>query len=151
MAPSYANIFMGDLEERLFLSSLKQHLSWFRFKDDVDMKWMHSDKELNGFFEHANSFHPSIKFTHEMSKTKLAFLDTTTTVKEGNIISDLYSKPTDKHQYLSPSSCHPKQCFKSTPVSQAIRIKRICSTVESTKQRLGELRHHLKRRSIMTK
>jgi hypothetical protein len=24
MAPSYANIFMGDLEERLLLSSLKQ-------------------------------------------------------------------------------------------------------------------------------
>ena len=38
MAPSYANIFMGDLEERLLLSSLKQPLSWFRFIDDVDMK-----------------------------------------------------------------------------------------------------------------
>jgi hypothetical protein len=38
MAPSYANIFMGDLEERLLLSSLKQLLSWFRFIDDVDMK-----------------------------------------------------------------------------------------------------------------
>jgi hypothetical protein len=30
MAPSYANIFMGDLEERLLLSSLKQSLSWLR-------------------------------------------------------------------------------------------------------------------------
>jgi hypothetical protein len=29
---------MGDLEERLLLSSLKQSLSWFRFIDDVDMK-----------------------------------------------------------------------------------------------------------------
>jgi hypothetical protein len=37
MAPSYANIFMGDLEERLLLSSLKKPLSWFRFIDDVDM------------------------------------------------------------------------------------------------------------------
>ena len=27
MTPSYANIFMGDLEERLLLSSLKQPLS----------------------------------------------------------------------------------------------------------------------------
>jgi hypothetical protein len=42
MAPSYANIFMGDLEERLLLSSLKQPFSWFRFIDDVDMKWTHS-------------------------------------------------------------------------------------------------------------
>jgi hypothetical protein len=59
--------------------------------------------------------------------------------------TDLYSKPTDKHQHLSPSSCHPKHCFKSIPFSQAIRVKRICSTVETTKQRLGDLRHHLKR------
>jgi hypothetical protein len=50
MALSYANIFMGDLEERLLLSSLKQLLSWF-------MKWLHSDKELDEFFEHANSIH----------------------------------------------------------------------------------------------
>jgi hypothetical protein len=55
--------------------------------------------------------------------------------------TDLYSKPTDKHQYLSPSSCHPKHCFKSISFSQAIRVKRICSTVETTKQRLGDLRH----------
>ena len=105
MAPSYANIFMGDLEERLLLSSIKQPLSWFRFIDDVDMKWIHSDKEEHdGFFEHANSIHPSIKFTHEVSKAKMSFLDTTTTVKEGNMTTDLYFKPTDKHQYLSPSS-----------------------------------------------
>ena len=80
MAPSYANIFMGDLEERLLLSSLKQPLSWFRFIDDFDMKWIHSDKELDEFFEHANSIHPSIKFTHDVSKTKRSFLDTTTSL-----------------------------------------------------------------------
>ena len=37
-------------EEGLLLSSLKQPLSWFRFIDDVDMKWIHSDKELDAFF-----------------------------------------------------------------------------------------------------
>ena len=84
---------MGDLEERILLSSLIQPLSWFQFIDDVGMKWIHSDKELNEFFEHANSIHPSIKFTHEVSKTKISFLDTTTTVKEGNMTTDLYSKP----------------------------------------------------------
>jgi hypothetical protein len=153
MAPSYANIYMGDLAELLLLSSLKQPLSLFRFIDDVGLKWIHSDKELDEFFEHANSIHPSIKFTNEVSKTKLYFLDTTTTVNEGNMTTDLYSKPTDKHQYLSPSSCHPKHCFKSIPFSQAIRIrvKRICSTVETTKQRLGDLRHHLKRQGYNDK
>jgi hypothetical protein len=47
------------------------------------MKWTHGDKELDEFLEHANSIHPSIKFTHEVSKTKMSFLDTTTTVKGG--------------------------------------------------------------------
>jgi hypothetical protein len=122
MAPSYANIFMGDLEERLLLSSLKQLLSWFRFIDEVDMKWTHGDKELYEFLEHADSIHPTIKFTHEVSKSKMSFLDTITTVKEGNMTTDLYSKPTDKHQYLSHSSWHPKHCFNRIPFSQAIRI-----------------------------
>jgi hypothetical protein len=59
-----------------------QPLSWFRLIDDVDMKWIHSDKELDEFFEHANSIHPSIKYTHEVSKAKISFLDTTTTAKD---------------------------------------------------------------------
>jgi hypothetical protein len=33
------------------------------------MKWTHGDKELDEFMEHANSINPSIKFTHEVSKT----------------------------------------------------------------------------------
>jgi hypothetical protein len=115
------------------------------------MKWIHSDKDLDEFFEHANSINSSIKFTQEVSKTKMSFLDTTTTVKEGNMTTDLYSKPTDKHQYRAPTSCHPKHCFKSIPFSQAIRIKRICSTLETTKQRLGDLRHHLKKRGYNDK
>jgi hypothetical protein len=107
MAPSYAKICMGDREERLLLSSIKQPLSWFWFIDDVDMKWTHGDRDLDEILEHANSIHPSIKFTHAVSKTKMFFLDTTTMVKGGNMTTDLYSKPKDKHQYLSPSSCHP--------------------------------------------
>jgi hypothetical protein len=53
------------------------------------MKWTDGDKELDDFLEHANSIHPSIKFTHEVSKTKMSFLYTTTTVKEGNMTTDL--------------------------------------------------------------
>jgi hypothetical protein len=65
--------------------------------------------------------------------------------------TDVYSKPTDKHQYLSYSSCHPKHCFKSITFSQAIRVKRICFTVETTKQRIWDLRHHLRRREYNDK
>ena len=81
----------------------------------------------------------------------MSFLDATNTIKEGNMTTDLYSKPTHKKQFLSPSSCHPQHCFKSIPFSQAIRVKRICSIAETTKQRLGDLRHHLRRRGYNDK
>ena len=44
-----------------------------------------------------------------------------------------------------------KRCFKSLPFSQANRIKRIYSTVETTKQRLGDLCHDFKRRGYNNK
>jgi hypothetical protein len=41
------------------------------------MKWTHGDKELDEFLEHANSIHPSIKFTSwkENQRQKREFLD----------------------------------------------------------------------------
>ena len=110
------------------------------------MKWVDTEEDLENFVVHANSIHPSIKFTHEASKSRITFLDTCTTLSEGTLITDVYSKPTDTHQYLSPQSCHPKHCTKSIPFSQALRIKRICSTAGKTKQRLGQLKNRLKKR-----
>ncbi|XP_071149150.1 atrial natriuretic peptide receptor 1-like [Mytilus edulis] len=58
MAPSYANIFMGKLEKQLLESSIEKPLSWFRFIDDVDMKWNKSDDDLDTFITHAYNIHP---------------------------------------------------------------------------------------------
>ena len=128
MAPSFANIFMGDLEERILLSVPYKPLSWLRFIDDIDMKWNDTAEHLQDFLDHCNQFHHSIKFTSEFSSEKIAFLDTTTFVKNGVMTTDLHTKKTDKHQFLSPKSCHPKHCSRSIPYSQAIRLKRICSS-----------------------
>ncbi|XP_063406271.1 uncharacterized protein LOC134690225 [Mytilus trossulus] len=122
MAPSYANIFMGKLEKHIISSSLSKPLSWFRFIDDVDMKWIESQQKLDAFIRHANNAHQSIKFTYEISDSKISFLDTTTSIKDGVISTDLYCKPTDKHQYLSPQSCHPKH-YKKYPVQSSSQSK----------------------------
>ncbi|XP_063416353.1 uncharacterized protein LOC134697996 [Mytilus trossulus] len=146
MAPSYANIFMGKLEKQIIATSLSKPLSWFRFIDDVDMKWIESQQKLDDFIRHANNAHHSIKFTYEISDSKIFFLDTTTSIKDGVISTDLYCKPTDKHQYLSPQSCHPKHCTKSIPYSQLLGVKRICSSEEAVTKRLRELRGFLTKR-----
>jgi peptide-methionine (R)-S-oxide reductase len=146
MAPSYANIFMRKLEKQLLESSIERLLSWYRFIDDVDMKWTQSDEELQNFLYRANNLHPSIKFTHEISNTTISFLDTSSSLSEGVLSTDLYPKPTDTNQYLLPRSCHPPHVTKSIPYSQALRIRRICSTNKSLKKRLGQLTNNLKRR-----
>ena len=85
MAPSYANIFLGKLEKQIIQSSPHKPHSWFRFIDDVDMKWTESEENLHHFFDHANNVQPTIKFTHETFRTNISFLDTYTTCEKWHI------------------------------------------------------------------
>ena len=143
MAPSYANIFMGRLENLLLQSvSLKPH-TWLRFIDDIDMQWCHGRDSLQDFLHKANAFHPTIKFTSEISNNEHIFLDTKSHIQNDKIVVDLHTKPTDSHQYLLPNSCHPKHCSKNIPYSLALRIKRICSDPNTFEIRATELSQHL--------
>jgi hypothetical protein len=101
MAPSYANIFKGKLEKLIIQSAPYKPISSFRFIDDVDTKWTESAENLNRFFDH-DHVHPTIKVIHETSRNNISFLDTYTTCENGIMSTDIYNKPTDKHQYLSP-------------------------------------------------
>lgn len=59
MAQSYAYTFIRKLEKQLLNSSLHHPLSWVRFSDNIDMKWIESEENLKQFLDHANSIHPS--------------------------------------------------------------------------------------------
>ena len=59
MASAYANIFMGRFEGQLLRSVSLKPFSWFRFIDDVDMKWTHGPENLEIFLQEANRFHPT--------------------------------------------------------------------------------------------
>ena len=56
--------------------------------------------------------HRTIKLIADWSKTSINFLDVTVPIAKSIIETDLYGKPTDSHQYLSSSSCHPFLCKK---------------------------------------
>ena len=77
--------------------------------------------------ENINKFHPNLKFIYEKSKEKINFLDVVIKIKESWIITDLYCKPTDGHQYLQYDSCHADHIKRSIIFSQTLRLKRICS------------------------
>lgn len=98
---SYANIFMGRLETQILAEAKKKPLVWWRYIDDVFTMWTHGENHLKEFLQHLNQAHPTIKFTAEWSPDSVSFLHVTVTLKEGRIKTDLYSKPTDVHQYLA--------------------------------------------------
>ena len=67
MVPSYANIFMGHLEERLLNHIDNKPDNWGKHIDDVFMVWW--------FLDQINHFHPAIKFTAEWSDSSISFLN----------------------------------------------------------------------------
>jgi len=147
-APSYANIFMGDLEHRMLQSSPipLTNLYWKRFIDDIFFIWTPDTQDLDSFKDHLNSFHTTIKFTFDSSTHSVPFLDTLVTIQDKKLCTQLYSKPTDAHLYLRTDSCHPQHTFNSIPYSQALRIKRICSNPDDTNIHLQSLSTHLQKR-----
>ena len=146
MAPAYANIFIGRLDGQLMRSVARRPFSWSMFIDFIDMKWSQGRETLTTFLDEANNFHPSIKFTAEISNKQHEFLDTKSSLVGDTISVDLYTKPTDTHQYLLPTSCHPKHCCKNVPYSLALRLRRICSDSDTFESRARELTYHLCKR-----
>ena len=84
------------------------------------------NSEFTEFTEYMNAkvLKDKIKFTLEHSETELVFLDTKVHLKNGFLIPEIYSKPTDSHEYLNPKSSHPLNVVKNIPYSVALRVRR---------------------------
>ena len=68
MAVAFANIFMAKTEKTILRQSTKKPLVWKRFIDDIFCLWDTNKEDIDQFIEHANSCHPTIKFTAEVSQ-----------------------------------------------------------------------------------
>ena len=69
MGPSYANLFVGFIENKFFSNYHDDYI------DDCVGATSSSKEELNLFINAVNSFHPALKYTWEISENSLAFLD----------------------------------------------------------------------------
>jgi hypothetical protein len=143
MAPSYAILFMAQLEEEFLEKQSKKPLVWWRYIDDIYMVWTHGLEELQKFQQNFDAFHQTIKLTWDISEEVANFLDTTTIIADGYLTTTLYTKPTDKHLYLFFNSCHPPHNKRGIPFSQALRIRRICSTDTEFNKHTELLKHYL--------
>ena len=60
----------------------------------------YGEGSLNDFHKFANSIHQNIKVEPRHSRESIDFLDTMVILEKGQIITNLYTKPTDKHIYV---------------------------------------------------
>ena len=147
-APTYANIFTAYFEE-IFIDPLIRNATklYLSYIDDIILIWTKSENELLTFFEKLNQQHPSIKFEMKYSKDKIEFLDTLIYKdKNNNIQTTLYKKPTDRQNYIHSKSTHPFSLKKSIAYSQALRLKRICSTIVEYEKHTKNLKKQLIRK-----
>ena len=87
-----------------------------------------------------NKNHHSIKFDFEFSKEKIEFLETLVYKDHKNRLqATLYKKPTNHQDYLHTKPAHPLSLRKSIPYSEALRIKRVCSTFDEYKKYSNDL------------
>ena len=107
LAPSYANIFMSDFEERYVYTYDLQPKIWLRYIDDIFCIWPHGEAELTKFTDNLNKVHETIKFTVEKSKKSIDFLDTKVRTKDRELETSLFVKPTQRNNYLLFDSAHP--------------------------------------------
>ena len=172
-AVSYANLFMAHRIDKKITSLAAELqngnnplLCYKRFLDDIFTIYTGTLENLHKFLEELNNIHPTIKFTMNHTTpssssdnpvpqptcacctgSSLPFLDTSCSISENKIIVDLYRKPTDRNQYLLPSSCHPTHITNNIPFSLAYRIIRICSETHTRDKRLDELKDLLVERN----
>ena len=134
--PAYPNIFMAQFEKQHVYPYIKnKSIQYLRYIDDIFMIWTGTKQELLIFLENLNSKHKTIKFEHNISHSKISFLDTLIYIEKNNTLqTTLYRKPTDQHSYLQAHSDPPKSLKRSIPQSQALRIKTIHSTLTEYKK-----------------
>ena len=84
-------------------------------------------KEVSIFVYFANSRHPTIKFTCEMSSERAVFFDTEVfkgprLPSLGILYSQTHYKPTETFQYIHFSSCYPFNTRKGFIKGEALLI-----------------------------
>ena len=151
LAPAYANIFMGALENSILSHAPLKPSYYRRFIDDIFVLWPHSEADLKIFLLHMNSFHPSIKFTSEFDINRITFLDVNV-YKGPNSLStkkldiETHIKPTNKQAYIHAKSHHPPGASKGLAIGEMKRYLRMNSRIETFNHFNAKLKANLKRR-----
>ncbi|XP_065682361.1 uncharacterized protein LOC136095559 [Hydra vulgaris] len=125
MAPPYANLFMGRIDEKI-IDQFSMWISFYkRFIDDIFFIFHGPPEILTQVFEFMNAIHPTIKFTFNNSTTSIHFMDLTINKKlDGQLETTIYKKATDTTALLHYNSFHPPHQKSNLIYSQALRYNK---------------------------
>ena len=148
MAVAFANIFMADIETKMISQSKTKPIEWKRFIDDIFSLWDSDKKEINLFIEQANNFHPTIKFTAEISDNETTFLDTIIFKGErfrNESILDIctHYKPIETFQYTHFTSSHPVGVKRGFIKGEALRLLRTNSSETTFDESISNFKSRL--------
>ena len=127
MAPTYANIFMWNLDKYLLDNCTNKPFLYLCYIYDIFVIWQQGEDKLGLFHEYVNSIHPNIKLTSTSSANNISYHDVSASLDDTNIHTSIYTKSTDRHRYLHYKGIHPIHIKKSIVYYQFIGYKRICS------------------------
>ena len=151
MAIAFANTFMAKIEKEILRQSSIKPIFWKRFIDDVISVWDTSRNKIEEFLLKANNFHPTIKFTAEISETETTFLDTIVYKgvrfnKDSILDVRTHFKPTETFQYTNFYSCHPPGVTKGFIKGEALRLLRTNSSENTFQENMRNFATRLKNR-----
>ena len=121
LSPILANIVLQDFEQEIITKNNINSSFYFRYVDDIVLA-IHKEK-VEGVLELFNSYHERLKFTVDFGDDNgIHFLDVKLMRQEGNIIFDIYKKPTNSGRYLNYFSNHPLEHKRGVIIGQFDRI-----------------------------
>ena len=128
----YCDIAMSHIDNIVHsnknpIFSLETFLNWVRFRDDIYMPWTLGEEKLLKFFSWLNTLSEHLKFEIKYSREGVEYLETFIYDIDGVLHTKLFSKESDTHAYLPPTSCHPYHICKNNPSQVARRIRKINS------------------------
>ena len=130
---SYSDLALKPIDDAILREAELNYpelIFYGRYRDDCLVLWNGSEERLNQFFNFINTLDEYLKFTMEIGGDSLAYLDLLISIVDHLLYTTVYSKPTDSHLYLQADSCHPKLSIKGIQKGVALRLRRICTTVE---------------------
>ena len=130
--------FRHSWNARITILSMVQIHRWYFLY--MDSRW----RKI--FLNSLNEFDPCVKFTNESDKESIVFFDIKVSLRSGKVFTNLYVKPTDRHQYLHYLSAHSYHTKKWVVFSQTLRISRLCSSKKDFEDHKIEMKSWFKKR-----